>query len=308
MAKLSGLGHLVVALLALLPWSVAVDITDIFTVQSGNLLGSCDNQMGLLDNWLAESTFSVEVALDAIDRYDSDPNIRKAMEIIFHIKNQGKMSAGGKRRAGFRRVKDELDWVYTFLNADGPYSKDKFWLFCDCTFLESHLPSQPAYDYLGNEIHDDDNDIVPIENVKEYKDALAKEPNARPWWSGAHSALKGYYFTEKGGDYCTASQLAATAHIQELRRPVPTEDAEEVQLASIILCPESFATLRQANYRDANNLIIEGTNLADGVPRSATLLHEMFHAIRGEAFFSGDAEHCEQPFFGLASLLVLATR
>ncbi|EJP64331.1 uncharacterized protein BBA_06713 [Beauveria bassiana ARSEF 2860] len=301
MAKLSGFGRLFAALLALqlLPWIVAVDISDIFTVQRGKVAGSCDGQMNLLNNWLAESTLSVEQALDAIDRYNSNLNVRKAMNTIFHIQNQGKMPASGKRREGFKTVKNELEWVYTFFQG-GPYKKEHFWLFCDCTFLESHLPSQPAYDYLGNKIHDDDNEIVTIEKVKEYKKALAREPNARPWWSGAHSALKGYYFTEKGGDYCTESQLAATAHIEELNRPLPAGEAEKVEIASVILCPESFnTTLRQANYRDANNLITDGTNLADGVPRSATLLHEAFHAIRGDDLFSGNDESCEQPLFGL---------
>ncbi|KAH8711252.1 hypothetical protein HC256_008066 [Beauveria bassiana] len=292
MAKLSGFGRLFAALLALqlLPWIVAVDISDIFTVQRGKVAGSCDGQMNLLNNWLAESTLSVEQALDAIDRYNSNLNVRKAMNTIFHIQNQGKMPASGKRREGFKTVKNELEWVYTFFQG-GPYKKEHFWLFCDCTFLESHLPSQPAYDYLSNKIHDDDNEIVTIEKVKEYKKALAREPNARPWWSGAHSALKGYYFTEKGGDYCTESQLAATAHIEELNRPLPAGEAEKVEIASVILCPESFnTTLRQANYRDANNLITDGTNLADGVPRSATLLHEAFHAIRGDDLFSGNDE------------------
>lgn len=151
----------------------------------------------------------------------------------------------------------------------------------------------PASDYEGNDILNEDGSKVRIKDIPEYAKELAKDPKAKPWWAGELTDLNGYYFTEDGGNYCYTDELGLTADIQLLRRGASGQAEVDNEIHSVILCPYSFDGSPQPNsYRDANKLLKENTNLADAVPKSATLLHEMFHALRGGFFLTGNDEKC----------------
>ncbi|KAK4236856.1 hypothetical protein C8A03DRAFT_35239 [Achaetomium macrosporum] len=63
------------------------------------------------------------------------------------------------------------------------------------------------------------------------------------------------------------------------------------EIASVVLCPYSFDGSPKLNsYLEANNLIEKGTNLGDVVPKSTTIVHELFHALLGDTFLSDDDE------------------
>lgn len=105
MAKHSFLVALTTALLALLPCTIAVDIPDIFTVQSGNVDGSCDARMGVLDDWLTECSYSLDAALNAIDEYNQDKNVRQAMSEIFSVSANGRLGSTGARRNAVKKIR-----------------------------------------------------------------------------------------------------------------------------------------------------------------------------------------------------------
>lgn len=134
-------------------------------------------------------------------------------------------------------------------------------------------------------------------DVPTYQKELADDEDNKPWYSGELTNLNGYYFTEYGGNYCYDDDLGVTAAIHPLTPDAngAAEGASEA-VASIIVCPYSFdGSPRPNSYRQANNLLRVGTNLADAVPKSATLLHEAFHAVHGIAFLSAGDEKCKPP-------------
>ncbi|KAK0742157.1 hypothetical protein B0T21DRAFT_124691 [Apiosordaria backusii] len=311
MARISFLLGLTTCLLTLLPSTIGVEIHEIFTLpRTGTTNGGCGDRMNVLDQWLGESIRSVGVALDAINDYDNDARVRKSMAKFFRIHNGGKLPETGIRVDAVQEVKDNLQYVEDFLNhetigetADFIYNSDNYWLFCHSNFLVAHGNTDPALDYEADIILDEDGNQVRIGDIPEYVAQLEKEPNAIPWWAGS-SGLNGYYFTETGGNFCNGDNLGLTASIQPLQRNANNQAEEDDLLASVILCPHAFdGSKRPNNYREANSLLREGINLADAVPKSATLLHELFHALRGDAFLAGDDE-----IYDIASCIDLANR
>jgi hypothetical protein len=148
-------------------------------------------------------------------------------------------------------------------------------------------------DYLGAEIKDQNNQDVPITNVPLYQQELAKDEDNKPWWAGELTSLKGYFFSEYGGNYCYDDDLGVTADIQPLVQGANGQAETGNLVTTVIVCPYSFdESPRPNSYREANNLIGVGRNLAEVVPKSATLLHEAFHAIHGGIFLGGDDEEC----------------
>ncbi|ATY66573.1 hypothetical protein A9K55_001053 [Cordyceps militaris] len=134
--------------------------------------------------------------------------------------------------------------------------------------------------------------IVVKIDVDEYK--LHVSGKVKPWWPTNITDLNGYYFDEDGGHFCSATNLGVTASIRRIeRRPNGSTLApKDERIASIIICPSAFSNPRAPNnYRDAsNNIVLPGKSLGDCLPKSATLLHETFHAIFGEVMLAGPAE------------------
>ncbi|KAH8585528.1 hypothetical protein B0O99DRAFT_154103 [Bisporella sp. PMI_857] len=311
MAKCSFLLGLITGLLALLPCTIAEDIaiTDIFTVQGGARDGGCDGREAVLDQWLSEGLESLDVALKALDEYNQRIEVRRSMDIIFGFRNQGPLR-GEDRIATVERIKRYIEIVYDFyshraINGQPFFNRASYWLFCDSTFLSLHEPTSPASDFQGNDILDQNGNPVRIVDVPKYREMLAEDADNKSWWSGELTDLNGYYFTEYGGNFCyTNKDLAITAAIQPFQRGANGEAENYQEIASVIMCPYSFdGSPRPNSYRVANDLIASGTNLADAVPKSASLLHELFHALHGIDFLSGEDED-----YDIATCLNLALR
>ena len=194
---------------------------------------------------------------------------------------------------------DNIEYVARFFNNDATagYNKDRFWLFCDSTFLDEKAPTDTAFDFKGDQIKDKNGNPVAIKDVPVYQKKLAEDRANKPWWTGRDTALKGYYFDELGGNYCSnPKNLAATAATQRVEVDANGKPVNKGEVASVILCPSAFDNTKQPNsYRDANALITDRTSLAAAVPKSATLLHEVFHAVRGTDMLSGKEEECRWP-------------
>lgn len=141
---------------------------------------------------------------------------------------------------------------------------------------------------------DQNGNTIRIMDIPEYAAQLAEDPDNKPWWTGELTDLNGYYFTDFGGNYCYTDDLGVTARIQPFKQGDNGQAESAGEVASVIVCPYSFeGSPRPDSYRDANNLLAAGTNLADAIPKSATLLHEAFHAIHGIEFLGGEEEECE---------------
>ncbi|KAK3393388.1 hypothetical protein B0H63DRAFT_443635 [Podospora didyma] len=292
------LGRLLTALLVtLLSCAInALTIYDIFTAQPGTTDGACDSRAAVLDDWFTETSCSVVTALEAIDNYEQDIKVRRAVSAIFGISN-GKLGKAGARRDGINKITRNLDYVKDFFDQrktnDGKplYDRAGYWLFCHSDFLALKQPTDNARDYLGKEMLKTDDKPILIKNVEGYEKPLEVDPEARPWWTKKFTDLDGYYFTEHGGDYCNLNNnLGVTAAIKPYKKDSNGDAKAMGEIASEILCPPSFDTSpKPDSYRDANNLLQPETNLADAIPKSTTLLHETFHALHGNYFLSGEA-------------------
>ncbi|VBB82073.1 Putative protein of unknown function [Podospora comata] len=293
MARISFILSLTACLLTLLPLTVGVEIYDIFDVERNAANnGGCGARMATLDVWLSDSLESLDVALTAIDNYRQNVGVRRALSTFFGIRNTG----GGATPRAVNDIRNNLAHVYEFLNhhqEDGNFFYDSTYnhLHCDSTFLVPRAPNSPAFDLNGQVIVDQNGNQVTIENIPSYHAALDKDARASPWWAGDFTNLNGYYFDEQGGNFCQGDHLGATAHIKPLLTDGATGTDPSRQHASVIICPHAFVGSTQPdNYRDANNLIAQGTNFALVVPKSATLLHEVFHVVGGDYYLSGPAE------------------
>ncbi|CAH0056959.1 unnamed protein product [Clonostachys solani] len=300
---------LVACLVALLSPTSAVEINEIFTVQGTAANGGCDNRMATLKDWRQECEVSIKKALEAIGRYAETKGqageqgdqgalssralmIQDAMTTWFSVKLRSKGDA-----AAVKQVKQEIQWVHDFFTrktlADGTseYPRSHHWLHCDSTFLDSRNPGDGAQAFDGTDIKDDNGNPVAISAIPGYLKRL-REGNA--WWGGNHATPRGYYFSDEGGLYCSGTGLGLTAGIQPLKRGADGKAEVDLEIQSVILCPSSFDTSPRPNsYREASNLLQAGTNLAEAVPKSATLLHEVFHALRGGYFLAGKVEQVD---------------
>lgn len=174
------------------------------------------------------------------------------------------------------------------------YDKDDFHLHCHSTFLSLHQPTDPALDFQANEMQDQDGNTILVQDVPVYQEELAKDPDNRVFWSGELTKQNGYYFTESGANMCDDSDhLGGTADLQILEPGANGQAQRGDTKINVILCPSSFDnTEKAASYREANNGLTDGVDLAEAVPRSATLLHEIFHALNGGIFLDGNSEKC----------------
>ncbi|KDN70775.1 hypothetical protein CSUB01_09792 [Colletotrichum sublineola] len=313
---------LLAGLLLLLSCNAELLITDMFTVQSGSSDGGCDTRLNpVLDNWLSECTISLDKALEKMDDYGQEMAVRRSMSKFFGFKIErtiGNEEDNPERLATFQKIRNYIDYVKRFLdhakqrNGEPVYNRDLFWLHCDSTFLTAQSKTDRALDFQAKEMKKDDK-FITIEEVASYQKALTDESKSKPWWSGKITDQNGYYFTEKGGDYCQSTNLGVTAAVQPLVQDADGHAVVKAPIAGIILCPYSFDNDKAPNsYLEANNLLAKGVALETAVPKSATLLHEVFHALHGDKFLSGDKEKCAYtpepcPYPYIAYLIIMLT-
>ncbi|KAK1980457.1 hypothetical protein LZ30DRAFT_750732 [Colletotrichum cereale] len=284
MAKESFLLVLITGLVALLSYTTAAEIWDVFTVQAGSRDGGCDDRMEVLDQWLSEASFSLDATLAGMDTYEQDPRVRRAMSKFFGFRLTPRVLSG-TRRTTFDRIRSK--------NGAPVYDNVNFWLHCDSTFLSLHQPTDPALDFQANEMEDQNGNTIAIQGVPKYQELLLRDADNKPWWSGEITNQNGYYFTEYGGNYCYEDDLGVTAAIQLLERNSAGQAQAQPEKAAVILCPFSFDDSPQPDsWREANDLLATGVSLHLAVPKSATLVHEAFHALHGTAFLSGEDEKC----------------
>ncbi|KAL7943681.1 hypothetical protein V8C42DRAFT_358930 [Trichoderma barbatum] len=310
MAKLSfPLGLVAVLISTILPTVSGITLNEVFIVHSGGSNGGCDqyfNQVdgsGTLDEWLEEINFSLSAAINAIDEYQNDPKVRKALNTFFGITSKNKKPAAGTQKV-IDDIGENLRLVLDFFEA-GPDGNPRFplngdrYLFCGSNFLVEQSPDAAALDWQAKNILDSDNDVVPINKVPIYADALAQDKANKIWWSGDRTPINGYYFSPTDGDYCDVlsgpnkdiKNLGLTAEITELEVDSNGQAMRRRSIESVVFCPETFTNGKPDTFGAANASIAEETNLADVVPKSATLMHEAFHVVFGAGptgFLEGD--------------------
>ncbi|KAF9873208.1 hypothetical protein CkaCkLH20_09371 [Colletotrichum karsti] len=294
MAKGSAFLRLFSGLLFFLSGILALELGDIFTLQDRSNDGGCNDRLAVLDDWHTESIYSTDAAVTAIDNYDREVEVRRSLSVFFGIANRARTGVNTPSYQARMRVRENIIRVRDFLNDNPDYNRDDYLFFCDSTFFTLHERTDPALDFQGNEIRDQNGDPVPIDSVPEYRTALNEDPDNKAWWSGdLLENMKGYFFTEYGANYCYDDDLGVTADIQPYIQGANGQAVTGDSKTSLIMCPHSFDRTDMPNtYRDANNLITDSppTNLADAIPKSATFLHEMFHTLYGGYFLAGDDE------------------
>ncbi|KAM7200806.1 hypothetical protein V8F33_003737 [Rhypophila sp. PSN 637] len=300
MAKISFLLGLATVLLSLVSTTIGADlkIDDLFTVQPGTSNGGCDSRKDVLNQWHAESVRSLNVAISVIDQWLDDFRVRESLDYFFGFDRWDNLDDSLETVAS---IKQEMQFVLDFLNnkkeggGTALYPKDEYWLFCSSDFLTEKKRTDTALDKNGNEILDKDKKPVPIDKVPAYLDALNADAKNKIWWAGEKAkGLNGYYFAKTGRTYCSnRKNLGATTQINiATGGAVPTVK----ETAAIIFCPSAFDgvpnQLRPTanSYLEANKRLENDYNLGDSLPKSTTLIHELFHAIRGDDFLSGDDE------------------
>ncbi|ORY65780.1 uncharacterized protein BCR38DRAFT_511258, partial [Pseudomassariella vexata] len=157
--------------LTLLSRTVAIEITDIFTVQPGASDGGCGDRVAQLDQSLSEGIESLDVALNAIDNYNNDIRVRRSLATIFGITNSGRLRESRVTADAVRRVRMYINHTKDFYNlqlgaGNVPYyDKVEFWLFCDITFLSLHKPAFSVSDYQGDDILDQNGNPIRVMDI-----------------------------------------------------------------------------------------------------------------------------------------------
>lgn len=171
-----------------------------------------------------------------------------------------------------------------------PLNDDRY-LFCGSDFLAEQATNTPAQDWLAKDLVDGDGNVVNIEAVPGYAEALAENRDSAAWWSGDLTEINGYYFSNTGGFYCDMGRtLGLTAVIGELEADITGNPTVRKRVESVVICPYCFAANNPSpnSFRIGSNGIASGTNLPDVLPKSATLLHEAFHVVFGVVLNAGD--------------------
>lgn len=103
MAKLPFSLGLATVIFTFILCTAQVNLDEVFTIQSGRTDGGCDRfynqaaQTGVLDDWLSEISYSLDYALSAIEDYNGDIRVRRAMRTFFGIANTGRARDGTPR-------------------------------------------------------------------------------------------------------------------------------------------------------------------------------------------------------------------
>ncbi|KAJ3491612.1 hypothetical protein NLG97_g5559 [Lecanicillium saksenae] len=299
MKRLFRITYLLVSVLTILPWAIAVEITDIFTVQTGTDNGGCGNYMTELDNWLTEIDYSLHAAQEAIeDKYDQRVEVRRSMSHIFGVRNTGRLPQKGVRRKNVNDVNAWISHARDFIgvargeNGLPVYPRTNFRLFCDSAIFTPRAPTDTAVDFEGNPIVNKKNEPVAIKDVPIYETKLHGDTRNQAWWMGDHTDLNMYVFLPNPSQYCREEDaIGLTVDLFPLKRgPDGTAQNDDPKVA-IILCPRALQdTSKPASYRDGSSRIEVGTDLGTVITRSATLLHEIFHAIGGAIFLGEGRE------------------
>jgi len=135
--------------------------------------------------------------------------------------------------------------------------------------------------------------VIPVNQVPRYRDALRSDSGAKAWWLGEYTDLNGYFFDSDGAGFCSIPKNhGVTVAIRPLQ-PTNGFSTQASILAGVVICPSAFDGSDQLDsYRDANNKLAPGTSFEEAIPKSSTLVHEVFHNIHGNEFLSGKWEKC----------------
>ncbi|KAM7211122.1 hypothetical protein V8F06_013497 [Rhypophila decipiens] len=285
----------------------AVEITDVFTVQSGNKKASCDKYLTILDLWLEEASFSLGNAVEFVDNnYNEDSRlgrkIRKSMFTFFNVP-QTMAPGGGKPKGTANTISKNINEVVALVNGESKRKKEDLYLFCGSDFLVQKSPEDVAQDFEGKKIRVKDKDLL-IKDMPGYKTNTKK--GEVPWWSGDNSDLNGYWFhgPNGGAKICDGGDLGLTGMIKVLNPAKNADKAPSVRQKTVmILCPGAFTSSKfKESFAAGAASIKEGDNLESALPRSATFTHEAFHVFHaGEFLAGGDVET-----YGLANCVDLA--
>lgn len=163
--------------------------------------------------------------------------------------------------------------------------KDDRYLFCDSEWLLPQTPDNNALDFEGREIKDGEGDLVPLSQLQAYKDGIAEVKGNKAYWTGDFSPMNGYYFSTTGSGYCDVVNKDGSKNYgltSDIKLLDGKGNVTPNRVSVVTLCDAAFtATVFQPDFRTANQMTQEGTKLRNVMPRSATLLHEMFHVIFG---------------------------
>lgn len=185
-----------------------------------------------------------------------------------------------------------LDFFNNLSDKQEPlFPKEYSWFFCNSKFLSQQENTATALDKHGDPIKVNGKPLA-VESIPKYRSELRAGSKIKAWWAGEYTDLNGYFFDEDGGNFCNNPlHYGVTAVIRPLEPKGMAMNGN--QIAAMVICPSSFDNTGHPNsYRDANNNIAVGTSFADAIPKSATLVNEVFHKVHGTDFLAGLDEKC----------------
>ncbi|KAJ5161557.1 hypothetical protein N7492_006949 [Penicillium capsulatum] len=244
---------LVLSFLVAFAWGKPT-IQDVFHLKTGNTKGGCDNRLSLLNTWFDEVKDMAQAGLQAFTDAGNGNKIAAGTLSQF-LGITSKTSANE-----FKDVKAFLEEVHEFYQQGLDFQSGTPWLFCGSGWLERKERDDYSQDSDGDIKHepvdcgDGDMELEPVE--------IQNDP--------AYTAdLWQYVFEEdyRGRGYCSfTNSLAGT---QTNTKPT-----------AIDLCPKAFNNPKGAQSLGSR---APTKDLPDILPRSATLFHETFHLVHGNA-------------------------
>ncbi|KAF2155199.1 hypothetical protein K461DRAFT_319650 [Myriangium duriaei CBS 260.36] len=261
-------------------------LEDVFTVKTHGD-GDCTARLPELRTWLTESADLVATALNAIDDYNTNLNVRKSMATYLGTRYAA-TGTGPQNQGQVNAVKTYLTRVLNFLNTGalgGGNSPAK--LFCDSSWLHFQDPATdwaytPDSGYVKYDF-DQDGQLEPatINEVPALASELTTETQVDgtvitrfPYW--APDILEYVYEQDWGAsinhDYCSVlnedGDLAHNAGTDTNTLP-----------NTMLMCPVAFT--RGSATLGSVAAVAGTTPLGTVQSRSLTLFHELFHLTIG---------------------------
>ncbi|KAF7959482.1 hypothetical protein EAE96_001098 [Botrytis aclada] len=284
---------------ALLGLCNAVTLDSLFNTKTAGTGGLGANK-AIIQNWLDDTAILVDAALDGINAYQTDENMRNNLLAYFGIRptRSGKVFVADNGK--LTTVANTLQGVQRFLNRQNPRftvegdGTGKPWLFYDSTWQEE---TELIYDPTGKPVPDP-KDATKQANFRTFTGSVDASTNSlikdmqlgtsTNWAKYAYysSDLRDYVIETKANRYpgsprswCRGKSLAR----KELRFGLTNTN---LYRDVVTLCPDAFTTDSEpyetiANAMASTQAKTAGADLDKASPRSLTLFHELIHLTFG---------------------------
>ncbi|KAL2071645.1 hypothetical protein VTL71DRAFT_12880 [Oculimacula yallundae] len=277
--------HLAIAVL-LFHTAVLAAFNDIFQMKLGTEKGGCDGFAGDIPAIFDEAVLIIDGALQAINEYNTDFQVRKTALAFFNIQLSDDMSVPRDEKDSAMLLSVQQGFQELSNIAKTPLEEQKkIWMFCASDWLEkadlnsNYMMADDEGTFRRVETTDkvtgDFREVRFLEKAKDGKEETEEEENLRAARQSAYFSkdLKSYIIDDKNSEAvvksCEVEGTSAYSTVQ------PSSSLPISKVKALTLCKNGFFG-RYADRLDINQGKI-GVYLDSFQPKSLTLIHELYH-------------------------------